>query len=126
MQEVEGMGTKEIKSPGSGQETPAATASPYDGISADLIRRKKLGIYFIESDDRRTAFGRGYTGGTTPVNIHGMPIPDLSKTGGWTAAFFIFGNKTMLLARCTMIHQPSITFMCNYIFKCNSCMYIIS
>ncbi|XP_065851854.1 protein NRT1/ PTR FAMILY 6.1 isoform X2 [Euphorbia lathyris] len=54
---------------------------------------KKLGIYFIESDHRRMAFGRGYTGGTTPVNIHGKPIADLSKTGGWIAALFIFGNE---------------------------------
>ncbi|KAE8672998.1 Protein NRT1/ PTR FAMILY 6.1 [Hibiscus syriacus] len=49
--------------------------------------------FFIESENRRTAFGRGYIGGTTPVNIHGKPIADLSKTGGWIAAFFIFGNE---------------------------------
>lgn len=82
------MGTREIQSPENGVETPTVL----DGNS-DSIHRKKLGIYFIESDDRRTAFGRGYTGGTTPVNIHGKPIPDLSKTGGWIAAFFIFGNE---------------------------------
>lgn len=66
-----------------------------DGIEADegteSVGSKKLSIYFIESDNRRMAFGRGYTGGTTPVNIHGKPIADLSKTGGWIAAFFIFG-----------------------------------
>ncbi|KAK4835030.1 hypothetical protein QYF36_004233 [Acer negundo] len=39
------------------------------------------------------AMGRGYTGGTTPVNVHGKPIADLSKTGGWIAAIFIFGNE---------------------------------
>ncbi|KAK7853861.1 protein NRT1/ PTR FAMILY 6.1 isoform X1 [Quercus suber] len=82
------MGTREIQSPENGVETPTVL----DGNS-DSIHRKKLGIYFIESDDMRTAFGRGYTGGTTPVNIHGKPIPDLSKTGGWIAAFFIFGNE---------------------------------
>ncbi|KAF3968921.1 hypothetical protein ACB098_03G109100 [Castanea mollissima] len=82
------MGTREIQSPENGVETPTVL----DGNS-DSIHRKKLGIYFIESDDRRTAFGRGYTGGTTPVNIRGKPIPDLSKTGGWIAAFFIFGNE---------------------------------
>ncbi|KAL0004739.1 hypothetical protein SO802_012300 [Lithocarpus litseifolius] len=82
------MGTREIQSPENGVETPTVL----DGNS-DSIHRKKLGIYFIESDDRRTAFGRGYTGGTTPVNIHGKPIADLSKTGGWIAAFFIFGNE---------------------------------
>ncbi|WCJ26710.1 Major facilitator superfamily protein [Euphorbia peplus] len=59
----------------------------------ESVRSKKLGIYFIESDNRRMAFGRGYTGGTTPVNIHGKPIADLSKTGGWIAALFIFGNE---------------------------------
>lgn len=37
------------------------------------------------------AFGRGYTAGSTPVDIHGKSIVDLSKTGGWIAAFFIFG-----------------------------------
>ena len=81
------MDTREIQSPEDGVESPTVL----DGNS-DSIHRKKLGMYFIESDDRRTAFGRGYTGGTTPVNIHGKPIPDLSKTGGWIAAFFIFGR----------------------------------
>ncbi|GAV80795.1 PTR2 domain-containing protein, partial [Cephalotus follicularis] len=69
-------------------ETPARS----DGASHPF-ERKNLGIYFIESDNRRMAHGRGYTGGTTPVNIHGKPIADLSKTGGWIAAFFIFGNE---------------------------------
>ncbi|KAJ0669549.1 putative proton-dependent oligopeptide transporter family, PTR2 family proton/oligopeptide symporter [Helianthus annuus] len=55
---------------------------------------KKLGMYFVESDNRRSPFAGGYTTlGTSPVNIHGKPIPDLSKTGGWLAAFFIFGNE---------------------------------
>ena len=40
------------------------------------------------------AFGRGYTAGSTPVDIHGKSIVDLSKTGGWIAAFFIFGTHT--------------------------------
>ncbi|XP_057950248.1 protein NRT1/ PTR FAMILY 6.1 isoform X2 [Malania oleifera] len=81
------MGTREIKSPEDLPKTPAANL---DG-SSESFRRKKLGIYFIESDDVRTAFGGGYSGGTTPVNIHGKPITDLSRTGGWIAAFFIFG-----------------------------------
>ncbi|KAK8655316.1 hypothetical protein V6N13_107898 [Hibiscus sabdariffa] len=88
--EIRDMGStstsREIKSPEDLLETP--TSLELDGKS-----RKKLGMFFIESDNRRTAFGRGYTGGTTPVNIHGKPIADLSKTGGWTAAFFIFGNE---------------------------------
>ncbi|XP_027153906.1 protein NRT1/ PTR FAMILY 6.1 [Coffea eugenioides] len=67
---------------------------PDDISSSDSLRRKKLGIYFIESDDRRTAFSGGYVGGgSTPVNIHGKPISILSSTGGWIAAFFIFGNE---------------------------------
>ncbi|GMY26659.1 protein NRT1/ PTR FAMILY 6.1 [Fagus crenata] len=82
------MGSREIQSPEGGLETPTILNG-----NSDSIHRKKLGIYFFESDDRRTAFGRGYTGGTTPVNIHGKPIADLSKTGGWIAAFFIFGNE---------------------------------
>lgn len=85
------MGTSEIKSPEGLPETPAA----YDGNSNSAYS-KKLGIYFLESDNRRMAFGRGYTGGTTPVNIHGKPIADLSKTGGWIAAFFIFGEQVLL------------------------------
>ncbi|KAL8534986.1 hypothetical protein ACS0TY_010853 [Phlomoides rotata] len=58
-------------------------------------RRKRLGLYFLESDDRRTALGGGYTSGATPVNIRGKPLSELSisKTGGWIAAFFIFGNE---------------------------------
>nr|DAD34074.1 TPA_asm: hypothetical protein HUJ06_004714 [Nelumbo nucifera] len=82
------MESMEIKSPGDFPETPARLG----GIS-DSFHRKKLGMYFIESDDRRTAMGGGYVGGTTPVNIRGKPITDLSKTGGWIAAFFIFGNE---------------------------------
>ncbi|PIA31412.1 hypothetical protein AQUCO_04900010v1 [Aquilegia coerulea] len=84
------MESREIKSPvPESPVTPAGVAN-FDGSS----RRKKLGIYFLESDDRRTALGGGYVaGGTTPVNIHGKPITNLSKTGGWIAAFFIFGNE---------------------------------
>ncbi|XP_052205990.1 protein NRT1/ PTR FAMILY 6.1 [Diospyros lotus] len=88
------MGSREIKSPA---QAPTSTPLSVDPASAsDSFRRKKLGVYFIESDDRRTALGGGYTvpiSGTTPVNIHGKPIKDLSRTGGWIAAFFIFGNE---------------------------------
>ncbi|KAL5096089.1 hypothetical protein RYX36_000416 [Vicia faba] len=80
------MDTCEIKSPEVPQQgTPTACTTS--------MNRKKLGIYFIESEDRRMALGRGYTRGSTPVNIHGKSIVDLSKTGGWIAAFFIFGNE---------------------------------
>ncbi|GAA0159644.1 hypothetical protein Leryth_017244 [Lithospermum erythrorhizon] len=91
------MGSIEIKTP---QEVvlPDETRTPVtleDHSALESHRRKKLGLYFIESDDRRTPLGGGYIGGggTTPVNIRGKPIPDLSKTGGWVAAFFIFGNE---------------------------------
>ncbi|XP_044461264.1 protein NRT1/ PTR FAMILY 6.1-like [Mangifera indica] len=82
------MDTGEIRSLESMLETPASL----DEICS-ASQRKKLSVCFIESDDRRMALGRGYTGGTTPVNVHGKPIPDLSKTGGWIAALFIFGNE---------------------------------
>lgn len=74
------MDSREIKSPEA------------RGIRSSSVQRKKLEVFFMESDDRRTAFGRGYTGGTTPVNLRGKPISDLSTTGGWIAAFFIFGT----------------------------------
>lgn len=79
------MAAGEIKSP-----------EPLHGTPAASHRRKRLGMFFLESDDRRTALGGGYTGGATPVNIHGKPLSELSvsKTGGWLAAFFIFGNLT--------------------------------
>lgn len=84
-----GTGAREIKS------TELVSTDRY--VQEDANRRKKLGLYFLESDDRRmSALGGGYTpGGTTPVNIHGKPLPDykMSKTGGWIAAFFIFGNE---------------------------------
>ncbi|XXG49671.1 hypothetical protein AAC387_Pa02g3783 [Persea americana] len=82
------MGSREIKS---WEDSPAKSTSL--DCHSDSFRRKKLWIYFAESDDRRTAIGGGYMGGTTPVNIFGKPIPDMSKTGGWIAAFFIFGNE---------------------------------
>ncbi|XAR48255.1 hypothetical protein NMG60_11031012 [Bertholletia excelsa] len=96
------MGSREIQPKTPESEVPHPQPHPHpktptfaaDGSSEPSYRGKKLGIYFIESDDRRTALGGGYTvGGTTPVNIHGKPIADLSKTGGWIAAFFIFGNE---------------------------------
>ncbi|XP_071705765.1 protein NRT1/ PTR FAMILY 6.1 [Rutidosis leptorrhynchoides] len=63
-------------------------------MEEEINKSKKLGVYFIESDNRRSPFAGGYTTlGTTPVNIRGKPIADLSKTGGWLAAFFIFGNE---------------------------------
>lgn len=84
-----GTGAREIKS------TELVSTDRY--VQEDANRRKRLGLYFLESDDRRmSALGGGYTpGGTTPVNIHGKPLPDykMSKTGGWIAAFFIFGNE---------------------------------
>lgn len=90
------MGTREIKSPEGlpeSQGNVSASANASVNTNSESFRRKKLGNFFIESDDRRTAFGRGYTGGNTPVNIRGKPIADLSKTGGWIAAFFIFGEQ---------------------------------
>lgn len=84
------MGTQEIKS----LEVSPAKPTSLD-CNSDSFRRKKLGIYFAESDDRRTAFGGGYVGGATPVNIFGKPISDMSKTGGWVAAFFIFGMQKL-------------------------------
>lgn len=77
-----------------------STANP------EPFRRKKLEVFFIESDDRRTAFGRGYTGGTTPVNIHGKPIPDLSRTGGWIAALFIFGKNCICKISFDQLTSP--------------------
>ncbi|OMO88673.1 peptide/nitrate transporter protein [Corchorus olitorius] len=82
------MGSREIKSP----EDLHQTLANLGGISTESVHRKKLGVFLIESDNRQTPLGRGYTGGTTPVNIHGKPIANLSKTGGWIAAFFIFGK----------------------------------
>lgn len=81
---------KEIKSP---EVLPSSLSS---------LHRKKLGAHFMESDERRFSGGRRALGGgydppsavgTTPVNIRGEPIEDLSRTGGWVAAFFIFGNE---------------------------------
>lgn len=85
------MGVSEIKSPGSVPETPGGCSS------SSVHHRKQLSVFFIESDNRRLALGRGYTGGTTPVNIRGKPITNLSKTGGWIAALFIFGNFSFFL-----------------------------
>lgn len=78
-------GAKEIKSP---EVLPSSSED-----QSKSHRSQKLGMYFIESDDRRSALSGGYVGGATPVNIHGKRISNLSKTGGWIAAFFIFGNE---------------------------------
>ncbi|ONK78132.1 uncharacterized protein A4U43_C02F14680 [Asparagus officinalis] len=79
------MGSREIRSSeGLPEKSPAA------------VGRRKLESYFMASEERRTPaeiIGGDYVVGTTPVNIKGKPIEDLSKTGGWLAAFFIFGNE---------------------------------
>ncbi|XP_078170512.1 major facilitator superfamily protein isoform X2 [Carex rostrata] len=70
--------------------------SPEPVVSDAISHRKKLSIHFAESDERQFpwAIGGEYlAGGTTPVTIRGKPIENLSKTGGWIAAFFIFGNE---------------------------------
>ncbi|XWS63468.1 hypothetical protein CRYUN_Cryun06bG0100200 [Craigia yunnanensis] len=92
------MGTREVKSPEDLRETPASL----DGMS-DSVHRKKLGVFFIESDNRRTAFACGYTRGTTPVNIQGKPIADLSKTGGWIAVFFIFVDNFLGISQASSV-----------------------
>ncbi|KAK4780720.1 hypothetical protein SAY87_016826 [Trapa incisa] len=109
------MSKGEIKSPGTLSGTPAAMANPT--ATPEPFRRKKLEVFFIESDDRRTAFGRGYTGGTTPVNIHGKPIPDLSRTGGWTAALFIFGNEMAERMAYFGLSVNMVVFMFNVMHK---------
>jgi solute carrier family 15 (peptide/histidine transporter), member 3/4 len=88
------------------QTPPPAPASAAKEIKSPEVllaslQRKKLGSHFMESDERR--FSSSSTGGydppsaagTTPVNIRGETIPasDLHRTGGWVAAFFIFGNE---------------------------------
>lgn len=99
------MGMKEVESP----EVVDGNNNP-----DSLFARKKLGVYFMESDDcRRTPFGSGYTaGGTTPVNIHHKPITHLSKTGGWLAAFFIFGNNYSLARYSKICIHFKITTIC--------------
>lgn len=89
------MDAGEIKSPEVLPQTPVSLEA-----NTESHRRKRLGMYFLESDDRRTALGGGYTtGGATPVNIRGKPLSELSmsKTGGWIAAFFIFGTLILCL-----------------------------
>lgn len=91
--------------PASAKEIKSPEVLPEPG-SLSALQRKKLGAHFMESDERRvfrarTPLGAAYEppsaaaggGGTTPVNIRGEPIQDLSRTGGWVAAFFIFGNE---------------------------------
>ncbi|KAK3163637.1 hypothetical protein QOZ80_1AG0006230 [Eleusine coracana subsp. coracana] len=86
--------------PASGKEIKSPELLP---TSLSSLHRKKLCAHFMDSDERRfstTLAGGGYDppssslAGTTPVNIRGEPIADLSKTGGWIAALFIFGNET--------------------------------
>ncbi|ERN06095.1 protein NRT1/ PTR FAMILY 6.1 [Amborella trichopoda] len=86
-----------------------------DGVLSSS-QRKKLEAFFAESDERD--LGRGMAVGTTPVDIRGNPIRDFSKTGGWIAAFFIFGNEmaermayfglsvNMVLFLFNVMHRP--------------------
>lgn len=95
------MASKEIRSPDFLPERYPAVATAVGSVQDD--RRKKLGAHFLESDERRfpAAIGGGYvSGGTTPVTLRGKPIEDLSKTGGWVAAFFIFGSFLKLCFSC--------------------------
>lgn len=90
------MGSSEIRSPVSLPEKSPAAA----------VGRRKLASYFMASEERRTPaeiIGGDYVVGTTPVNIKGKPIEDLSKTGGWLAAFFIFGNDLFYEERSNFV-----------------------
>jgi hypothetical protein len=100
------MGATEIKSP---EVLPVPPVGLEENSVSDAQRRKKLGNYFIESDDRRTAFGGGYIGGATPVNIPGKPISNLSKTGGWIAAFLIFGTSISVYPLSFFMPKQEIT-----------------
>ncbi|PKU59175.1 putative peptide/nitrate transporter [Dendrobium catenatum] len=104
-----GMASKEIRSPDSLPERSHAEVAE-DG-SVQAARRKKLGMHFLESDERRfpAAISGGYVGGTTPVTLRGKPIEDLSKTGGWVAAFFIFGSYPIFVV---YINQLKLSFCC--------------
>ncbi|KAJ4721022.1 Protein NRT1/ PTR FAMILY 6.1 [Melia azedarach] len=64
-----------------------------------------------ESENRRMALSHGYTGRTTPVNVHGKPITDLSKTGGLIAALFIFGNQMAERMAYFSLPVNMVTFM---------------
>lgn len=93
-------GSEEISSPAAQQSAPATPAEAVgEGGSSGLLagKRPKLAARFLESDEMWGRLGAGGlqpgAAGTTPVNIRGKPIQNLSRTGGWTAAFFIFGNE---------------------------------
>jgi hypothetical protein len=45
--------------------------------------------------------------GFSPVDVRGRPLLDLSKTGGWRAAFFIFG--------ISILTNHTSTWTCTYI-----------
>lgn len=81
--------SKEILSP----ECPPVGSMAICAGEATATRRQNLQFHFAQSDERQfKGIGGDYVaGGATPVNIWGKPIDDLSKTGGWVAAFFIFG-----------------------------------
>lgn len=57
-------------------------------------RRGREEVGEVDGDDEGSDDDDGAVGmGTTPVNLKGEPIVDLKGTGGWIAAFFIFGNE---------------------------------
>lgn len=84
------MGSKEILS----LECTSA-GSPADERVESVVGRNNLQFHFAQSDERRPGGINRYSvaNGTAPVNLWGKPIDNLSKTGGWIAAFFIFGNE---------------------------------
>lgn len=91
-------------------------------VVVKAAEKKNLEGRFMESDERKMLGGRRERGrrgsevegldegsggdddddggvgmGTTPVNLKGEPILDLKGTGGWIAAFFIFGNDAVFV-----------------------------
>ncbi|RLM92950.1 protein NRT1/ PTR FAMILY 6.1 [Panicum miliaceum] len=113
---------------------PVAAAAAKEIKSPEVLsslQRKKLGAHFLESDERRfsgaarTPLGGGYeppppppsVAGTTPVNIRGEPIADLSRTGGWVAAFFIFGNEMAERMAYFGLSVNMVVFMFKYFKK---------
>lgn len=115
-----GSTSRDIKSVS--ETVPMATSFEFDlegNSSKQSLQTKNLGFHLVESGDGRQSNGYNHAGsGTTRmVNLHGKPMSsDLSKTGGWFAAFFIFGkfpqfNSVLLFLYLLLLYVGSPGFV---------------
>jgi hypothetical protein len=71
-------------------DTPIAVDLLIDPVCEEQHPNLQLVVVVVTTPDHHK-----FCIGFSPVDVRGRPLLDLSKTGGWRAAFFIFGMSIL-------------------------------